>query len=68
MGGIHKRKPDNFGPAVKKFLGCPVLSFLKWTLMGIHIVRCASKDFLSASNGSDVWTEFEVIVGMDIII
>jgi len=30
--------------------------------MGIHIVRYASKGFLSASNGSDVWTEFEVIV------
>ncbi|KAF4795427.1 hypothetical protein TURU_093432 [Turdus rufiventris] len=36
-----------------------ILSFLKWTLMGIHIVRYASKDFLSASNGSDVWTQFE---------
>lgn len=35
--------------------------------MGIHIVRYASKDFLSAINGSDVWTEFEVIVGMYII-
>lgn len=35
--------------------------------MGIHIVRYASEDFLSASSGSDVWTEFEVIVGMDII-
>lgn len=35
--------------------------------MGIHIVRYASKDFLSASNGSDVWTESEVIVGMYVI-
>lgn len=67
MRNSKKESLMTFGPAVKTFLCCPVLSFLKWTLMGIHIVRYASKDFLSASNGSDVWTEYEVIVGMDII-